>query len=770
MERSVIGKALAFLNYRPEAKWTSIAAGIGTVIGYVLLVVLLGLFTDLLVYRGRIPTLAELSPQDQEQFQTAWKNLSEEERAKALSVLGFTDSDTADSVMIRERAALKSALLSTENLPPVPSKAKPEELQRWASEAKVTSEPSFVAAARNEVCWRAFVWSYLNARLGPDAANSYQLQINPNDSLPLPALGGEEDSPHGVLGTIIRLRGTWAGGVLGWIASWNSWMWNNRDSHPNDTYLVGLLVFGLLVACFRALCLVVMRLMAARATVEAVTRLRRAIYHHTIRIGNTLAFAEEETSDPQLLFTRHVEAINDTLYQWMVGAVRNPVQFGVLIIAAMLIHFWLTVVFLLFAIFIWLIGGQLTSSFRRQSRAAGRVVVRRQVVLLESLRLLRLVKAYLMEGFNQSRVERQLGDYARANLQRYRGEAFGRPFMLLLMTLGGVLMLYLAGRFVLGDKLGLAALAMLVASFSGLYLPVRYRLDFRRSLQRGKEAAAVIFEFLERKGDQAHYADAEFLQPMSRSLEFKDVTYREPVSGQVLLENISVVIRAGHRVAIICTDEAERRAFLLLLQRFLDPAEGEVRIDGRNLRWVTQESLRTQIGMVVQDHLIFNDTVANNIGCGDPGFNLPQLIEAAKLAHAHQFIHLLPYGYETPIGDLGHALRPGEMLRIAIARAVLRDPAIYIIEEPVAPLDEDTKALVDDTLDRILPGKTAIFLPHRLSTLRKCDQVIFISGGTIEATGTHKELLSRNELYQRWSHSAFGGFVESAGLSHSSPG
>jgi ATP-binding cassette subfamily B protein len=140
--------------------------------------------------------------------------------------------------------------------------------------------------------------------------------------------------------------------------------------------------------------------------------------------------------------------------------------------------------------------------------------------------------------------------------------------------------------------------------------------------------------------------------------------------------------------------------------------------------------------------------VANNIGCGEPGYTLPQIIEAAKSAHAHQFIQKLPYGYETQIGEMGHSLRVGEQFRIALARAILRDPAIWIIEEPQGFLDDDTKALLDDTLSRILPGKTAIFLPHRISTLRMCDKIVLVHNGTIEAVSEHRDLVHSSSLYK----------------------
>src|SRR5262249_35504014 len=233
-----------------------------------------------------------------------------------------------------------------------------------------------------------------------------------------------------------------------------------------------------------------------------------------------------------------------------------------------------------------------------------------------------------------------------------------------------------------------------------------------------------IFEFLGRPGEVGQVVGAEFLPPMAKQLEFDEVSLREPGTGRMLLQGVSLTIAAGEQVALVGAEDPEKQALVYLMPRFLDPTSGEIRIDQHNLRWVTLDSLRAQIALVLQHNLVFNDTVANNIGCGDTTYTLPQIIEAAKLAHAHHFIQRLPQGYETAIGDMGHSLRLGEQFRIALARAILRDPALLIVEEPqTAALDDDTKALIDDTFARVLPGRTVIFLPHRLSTIRSCNRV-----------------------------------------------
>ncbi len=281
-------------------------------------------------------------------------------------------------------------------------------------------------------------------------------------------------------------------------------------------------------------------------------------------------------------------------------------------------------------------------------------------------------------------------------------------------------------------------------------------------LKRGKQSAEQVFSFLERRGEVGQVVGAEFLPPLAKQVEFDNVSLRDPSTNRLLLEEVSLNIPAGHRVGLAGAEDLEKHALVYLIPRLLDPTSGEIRIDQHNLRWVTLDSLRTQIGIVMVHNLVFHDTVKNNIGCGDSVYTLPQIIEAAKMAHAHHFIQKLPEGYETPIGELGHSLSLSEQYRIALARAILRDPALIIIEEPETELDDDSKNLLDDTLSRFLPGRTAIFLPHRISTMRSCNTIHLISKGRIAASGTHKELLSSNKLYRHLHYLEFNQMDEHA--------
>jgi ATP-binding cassette subfamily B protein len=714
--RAAFARARRFLNYHLVAKWSALTAAVGTGVLYVGLLIVLGLFADLMVNRGRVPAYRDLAASRQEEFREEWGELPAEDRQQLLQDFG-----------IREPAL---GPLAGTQAAPTPA----EEEQRW------------------ETRWQAQAYQLIRDRVGADAADAYKNQLQTAAAEP----SRPEQTSLGVLSLVVRTPNPVAGALTGMMAGWNDWMWN--PEYEDYSYLTGLFIVALILALLRAALMFVLSYTAARATIEAATRLRRAIYHHTFRLG-TLAFRALGPSEAVSVFTRHLEAVHDALYAWLTVVFREPAKFALVLLFALMVDFWLALAFLIFAVLVWLVGGQIAAYFRRQGRQATRRAADQLALIQESLKIMRLVKCYLMELFNQSRVERQLSKYAGAQLRYYRGEAIYRPLLVFLGTLAALVLLLIAGLTVLSGRLGVATGITLATALVSLYWPLLNWLEHRRFLRRGRESAAVLFKFLDRSGGVGQVVGAEFLPPMSKNVEFDEVSLQEPGTGRKLLQGVSLTIQAGQRVALVGPEDMEKHALVYLIPRFLDPNSGEIRIDGKNLRWVTFDSLRAQIAIVLQHNLVFNDTVANNIGCGDPSYNLPQIIEAAKVAHAHQFIQKLPQGYETPIGEMGHPLRVGEQFRIALARAILRDPALLIVEEPVTPLDDDTKALLDDTFARVLPGRTAIFLPHRLSTIRSCDRVFLLHKGRIEAAGDHRELLAHNELYRHLQYLEFNEFA-----------
>jgi ATP-binding cassette subfamily B protein len=720
MAESAFARCRQFLNYHAPAKWFSILSSIGTAILYLGLIVLLGLFIDLLVDRGEIPSFYQLPESERQLFlnENPWPDDKDKIKAE-LENLKF------DPTQLR-------------------SWEKGEPVEKWTAHEKA-------------LLWWAQLPEMLTQQVGDAAAEMVRDRLR--DANTNRGANVAEQQPLencGILGLVVRTQHSHKGRVVGVVAAWNAWMWG----WGNDAFLLGLFIAALVIAMVRLGLLFLSNYLGAVTVLEAVTRLRRAIYMHTTRLG-TLAFKALGPSEAVSISTRHLEAVHDGLYQWLTVYFREPVKFGLLIAFTFVIDFWLAVAILLIATLVWLIGGQIAAYFRGRGRIAEARSADQLVLIQESLMLMRLIKIYLMEAFNQKRLERQLSGYARAQLLRYRGEAIYRPVFFFLGLLAALVLLFVAGYVILSGQLGVSGCLVLAAAVISIYWPILSFLEARRIVRRSRQSAKVLFGFLDRQGGVGQAIEAEIVPALADAIQFDKVSLKEPGTGRKLLTNVSLTIRAGEKVAIVGPDEREKHALVYLLPRFLDPSHGEIRFDGKNLRWVTLDSLRIQIAMVLQHNLVFNDTIVNNIGCGDPMFNLQRITDAAKLAHAHQFISKLPQGYETSIGDLGHPLTLGEKFRIALARAILRDPAILVIEEPHAPLDDDTKGMVDDTLQRTLPGRTVIFLPHRLTTIRSCDQVFLLYEGMVEATGVHRDLLNDSELYR---HLQYMEFNEYAGL------
>jgi ABC-type multidrug transport system fused ATPase/permease subunit len=679
----------------PVEQWTTALCSVGTAITYLLLLILIYLFVDLLVWKGQVPTYAQLTAARKNEFAAEWTARS--------------DADRHDAV---RRLDLGGPIAS-----------------------RVESKDVVPTSDEWELRWKAGTYLALRDRVSEPAAAAY-----------LPESPAADHHPQlGVLSLVVRERNRWTGHVLGSLASWRltKWMWVS-----NGQYLVGLVILAFVVAAARGVMLNAVAYTAAAATLDTVTRLRRAVYFHTYRLGS-LAVRTGGPGEVAGIVTRQVEAVGEAVYAWLSGAVRHPLTILLLVTFLLLVNFWLAVSFLLLALLVWVIGGQIAAYFRREARVGSRLADSSLGLLRESMGLLRLVKCFQMERFNQIRVERQLAEYGRASWRRLRGESLARPMLASVALLAGVALLYLAARSVLAGEFSVAGLAASAVALVSLVQPVARWFESRQRFRRGREAAEAIFEFLDRRGEAAEAADAEFLPALTTRMEFRHVTLKEPGTGRHLLDNVSFAVPAGARVAFVGPDAAAKHALMYLVPRFLDPTSGEIRIEDKNIKWVTHESLRAQVSVVMQDDLTFSDTVANNIGCGDPGYTLPQIIEAAKLAHAHQFIERLPYGYETRIGDGGMSLGPGERFRIAMARALLRDPSVLIVEEPPALSDEDTLALLDDTMERAAPGRTILFIANRLSTLRSADRVFLLKDGHLAASGSHRDLWQNNEAYRR---------------------
>jgi ATP-binding cassette, subfamily B, bacterial len=524
----------------------------------------------------------------------------------------------------------------------------------------------------------------------------------------------------------------------------------------NQGTLLILLASGLGV--FFALSIVdsLRRSAIAEASMEAATSLRRQIHRQLYRLGQS-SLPSEGTGSVMNLFTREVNDIREGLAAELDDHYRVPVLVGALIVLALSISLPTTLFLAALGGLTWVVVRHLNRSAELASVVATRESAVQLCLLQEDFGLIRTVRVHGMENFDKQRFDEHLERHREAEVGRILNQKKISPTASLLICAAGTSAVGLLSQQVLKGVSSAASALLLVVALLALIRPALDWIAMRRAIRQATRSAEGIFAYLERKPELHQAGGANFLPPLKERISFENVSL-ENGSGRVLLDGLMVEIPARSKTSIMSLDEEAKIALVCLIPRLIDPKVGRVRVDGVDIREVTLESVRSQVATVLQADLVFSDTVLTNIALGDDSYDLPRVIEAAKIAHAHNFIQDLPHGYDTVIGPLGEYLRPDQQYRIALARAFLHDPAIVIIEEPNETLDDDTKAYVDDTVARLAPGRTLIMLPHRLSTIRSSDRVILLHNGKLEATGTPAEVKAA-KLFRHLQYVEFNQFA-----------
>jgi len=303
-----------------------------------------------------------------------------------------------------------------------------------------------------------------------------------------------------------------------------------------------------------------------------------------------------------------------------------------------------------------------------------------------------------------------------------------------------------AGAFTLGTYL-----AFIFAVFK-LYDPVRKLALFNNNFQQALGASASIFHFMDEQDEVLERAGAVQAPAFHSRIRFENVSFTYGQNGDEsrgILREINLEIRAGEIVAVVGASGAGKTTLVNLVPRFFDVTGGRLTIDGRDVRELTLNSLRRQVGIVTQETILFNDTVRNNIAYGQPDISKSEVMAAAHAALAHEFITAMPQQYDSVIGERGVKLSGGERQRLAIARALLKNAPILILDEATSALDTESEALVQSALHNLMAGRTVLVIAHRLSTVRRADRIVVLEGGTIIDIGTHEQLISRAGTYRR---------------------
>jgi subfamily B ATP-binding cassette protein MsbA len=367
--------------------------------------------------------------------------------------------------------------------------------------------------------------------------------------------------------------------------------------------------------------------------------------------------------------------------------------------------------------------------------------------LHETISGIRVVKAFSMEDYEVNKFNSQNQQFYRLAMKSVKRMTVISPITEFVGMVCIAIILWLAGKSIVNGTLSAGAFITFLASVLSMMRPIKRLTNVYSINQQAMAAADRIFEVLDTAPSVAERPQASVLPKVKRSIALNDVHFG--YDQKEILKGVSLEVSVGEIVAFVGPSGTGKTTLVNLVPRFYDPTKGSITVDGVDIRGCTLKSLREQIGIVTQETILFNDTVANNIAYGSKDMKVEDVIKAAKIANAHSFISAMPQGYDTIVGEKGFRLSGGEKQRLAIARAVYKDPPILILDEATSQLDTQSEILVQEAIDRMMKGRTVFAIAHRLSTIKHANRIYVLDNGHVAELGSHDELIQKGGLYKR---------------------
>ncbi len=477
--------------------------------------------------------------------------------------------------------------------------------------------------------------------------------------------------------------------------------------------------------------------------------LRNYLYIHLHRLSLSY-FHRERTGELISRVSYDVMKINGTISAAFGTLIKEPMLVVVYLAILLILSWQLTLISLVLLPFSVLAIMTVGRRLRRSSTASQEAMADLTSTLQETVAGVRVVKAFNMESFEIGKFKRQTQHYFRTLLRLTHMHNLASPITEILGSVVGLAILWYGGRQVLeGDLLAPEDFLTFFLALFSMMKPVKELGQVHNRVQEGIAAADRVFSILDTAPEISDAPDAATLPDLRREIRFNRVSFRYDPFSEPALKEIDLVVRSGETVALVGPSGGGKSTLVDLVARFYDPTDGCIEIDGKDLRSVTVASLREKMGIVTQDVILFNDTVSNNIAYGVENMPVDRIRAAAAAANAEDFIGQLPEKYDTFLGERGVRLSGGQRQRIAIARAILKDPQILIFDEATSSLDTESELLVQEAIDRLMKGRTAVVIAHRLSTVQKADKVIVIDRGRIVQTGVHGSLVQVDGLYRK---------------------
>jgi ATP-binding cassette, subfamily B, bacterial MsbA len=484
-----------------------------------------------------------------------------------------------------------------------------------------------------------------------------------------------------------------------------------------------------------------------------ITDLRRKLYHKF----NSLSlryFNERRAGDIVSRFISDVTAIQNTVYVTFTDLIKQPVLIVMFLLMAFFISWKLTLISIISVpvsvLLIIFLGRKLRKYGIRTQEKLGEFTS----VISENIYGGKIIRAFSMEEFENKRFESKLMEYFRSMMKTTIYSNLNRPLTEFVSVSLGVFIIWYAGKEIFtGSSLAPEEFIGFLIIIFQLMAPIKDLSSVSNRIQESYAAASRIFEIIDAKPDIYDAPDAVTKNSFDSSIEFKYVSFSysiEQSDTKLVLDNVNLKINKNEKLAIVGLSGVGKSTLVDLIPRFYDVSSGEINIDGINIKEIELKSLRGLFGIVTQEIILFNDTIKNNIAYGHDDIPMERIIEAAKNANAHEFIVKTDKGYDTVIGDRGVKLSGGQKQRIAIARALLKNAPVMILDEATSSLDTESESLIQDAIEKLMENRTSIIIAHRLSTIKDADRIVVLDKGKISGVGTHDELIADDKsIYKK---------------------
>jgi len=501
----------------------------------------------------------------------------------------------------------------------------------------------------------------------------------------------------------------------------------------------------LVIAAFGAVCSYAEKRTTTTVGEWVAHDLRSTLYSHIQRLS--LAYHDQtRTGDLISRVTSDIDAIQSFVSSGLLGALVSSLTLAGMVGVMLYLNWRFTLIALSVAPVLFVV----VYSYTRRIKKAAREVRKKEgeivSVIEEVFSSIRVVKAFAREDYEQHRLEEQSLEGVEMALRARSIKAKLSPLVEIIVACGTCLVLWFGARMVLDGSLREGSLIVFVWYLGKMYKPMQELSKMTDTFSKAAVGYERIKEVLETDGQVQDLPNARPAPRLKGLIEFQHVSFGYE-EQQPVLTDVNLSIRPGQTVALVGPTGAGKTTIISLIPRFYDPSAGQIIIDGRDVRGYTQKSLRQQISLVLQETVLFHGPIWHNIAYGKPEAKRSEILRAAELANAHEFIEKMPEGYDTIVGERGMTLSGGQRQRIAIARAVIRNTPILILDEPSSGLDAASEKLVFEALDRLMEGKTAIVIAHRLSTIQRADVIFVVDGGRLVESGRHQDLIESGGLY-----------------------